>query len=247
MRVRMQTLLDALFSPPGSSSYKAVIQLIGWETFQRLYDLKKPILSALQKYSQTYIFDGCHVTKLIKYGNYVDVDQVRVDLFFLTFLPVLKRGEEVGMVEPHLWILLERGEVKSYMVRNIADVKAVFAEIKRIVENDDEVKTAALHIEARMRDLDEELLAIAFDNIEHGVSYLRGLIADTIAALMYSADKDVLHTFVKRLRGQWEPLLEALNVKDVIAAEVKEAVKADGRIAEKLEALKELGISLEER
>jgi len=237
MKVRIQTLLDALLSPPDSSSYRAIISLIGWETFQQLYDLKKLILSALQKYGLIYIFDDRYVTKLIKYGSYVDVDRVRVDVFFLTFLPALKRGEEIGMVEPHLWVLLERGEAKSYEVRNVADVKAVFAEIKRVVENDDEVKTAVLHIEARIRDLDEELLAIASDNIERGVAYLRGLIADTIAALMYNADKEVLHMFVKRLKERWGLLFEALSIKDLIAAEARAGNQAI------VEVLKELDIS----
>lgn len=243
MRIRTQTLLDALTSPPGSSSYKMAIPLVGWETFQLLYDLRRPILNALRQYGQIYIFDGRYVTSLIKYGNYVGVDRVAVDAFFLTHLPLLRGGEEVGMVEPHLWILLRFGRAETYEVRRVADVKAVFAEIKRIVENDDAVKIAALYIEARIKDLDEELLKIALDNIERGAGYLRGLISDTIAAMLHYADKDVFHTFVKRLKEQWRPILETLGVKveDIIAAEAKEAAKAGNQaVAEKLEVLDDL-------
>jgi len=244
MRIRIQTLTEALLSPPGSDSYKATIPLIGWETFQWLYDLRKIVLDALRKYSQIYILDGHYVIRLIKYGRYVDVERIYVNLFFIAYVPVLKGGEEVGMVEPHAWVLLlDYGKVEVYEVRNVADVKAVLERIRDAVKNN---TAAVLQIENKLKDLEEELLKIALDSIERGIGYLRGLIADVVASLLYNADKEALSVFVSRLKEQWGSLLELLDVKSIIAAEVREAMNAsDKAVAEKLNVLKELGVSLE--
>jgi len=244
MRVKIQTLTEALSSPPGSSPYRAIIPLISWEVFQTLYDIRKILLDALQKYAQIYVLEGRHVIRLIKYGNYVDVERIHVDLFYIAYVPMLKGGEEVGMVEPHLWVLLLDGKVEAHEVRNFAEVKAVLERLRHEVKSN---TVTVLQIENTLKDLEEELLKIALDSVERGVGYLRGLVADVIASLLYNVDKDVLNTFVSRLKEQWGPLLEMLDVKSVIVAEVKEVVKVDNRIAEKLEALEELGISLEER
>jgi len=245
IRVRVQTLLDALTSPPGSAPYQAIIPLIGWEALRTIYDHRKLILDALQRYNQIYIFDGRHTVSLVKYGNYVEVGRVPVDAFFITYVPILREGEEIGLAEPQLWILEMRyGEIKSYEVRRVADVKAVLAEIKRMVEEDEKVYVATLFIEEKIKWLNEDLMKIAFKNIERGVDYLKGLIADTIAALFHHTDAETFLTFVRRLKERWGPLLEALGIRveDVIAAEVKEAMKAGNQaIAEKLEVLKELG------
>lgn len=190
------------------------------------------------------MFDGRYVVRLIRYSNYIDIERLNVELFYIAYVPVLKGGEEVGMVEPHLWVLLlDYGEIEVYEVRNVVDVKTILEKIKRVVKNN---TVAVLQIEAKVRDLDTELLEIAFNNVEHGASYLRGLIADTIMALVYNVDKDTLCMFVKQLKEQ-EPLLEALKIKDLIVAEVMEVMKTGNKaIVEKLEVLKELGISLEE-
>jgi len=245
MRVKKQTLWDALTSPPGSAPYREIIPLIGWETLRTIYDHRKLILEGLQKYNEIYVFDGRYVTKLVKYGNYVEVSRMQADAFFLIYVPILKGGEEIGLVEPQLWIIeMKYGEIKSYEVRRVADVKTVLAEVKRMVEEEDKMHVVALFIEEKIKWLNEDLMKIAFRNIEYGVGYLRGLIADTIAALFHYADKEAFLAFVRRLKEQWGPLLEALGIRleDVIATEVKEAMKAGNQaIAEKLEVLKELG------
>jgi len=246
MRVRMQTLLDALTSPPGSASYQEIIPLIGWEALRTIYDHRKSILDALQRYHyhRIYIFDGRHIVGLVRYGNYVEVSREPVKAFFITYVPILREGEEIGMVEPQLWIIeTEYGGVKIYEVRRVADIKTVLAEIKRMVEEDDEVRIAALFIEEKIKWINEDLVKIAHKNIERGVGYLRGLISDTIAALFHHADTEVFLEFTKSLKERWGPLLEALGIRveDVIATEVREAMRTgDQAVAEKLRTLKEL-------
>jgi len=232
----MQTLVDALTSPPGSAPYKAIIPLIGWEVLREIYDVRKPALDALQKYGQVYILYGRYVISLAKHGEYVDVGRMNAGEFFLVYFPALRGGAEVGLVEPHVWILVERG-AKVYEVHSVSDVKAVLAEIKRIVVEDDATKGAALHIDARIRDINEALLQMAVRNIEGGAEYLRGLIIDTIASVFRHADKEVFDALIERLEGRWKPLLEALgiSVKDVIGAEVRETAEA-GATAERLGA-----------
>jgi len=242
MRVRVQTLVDALTSPPGAHSYRAIIPLIGWEVFRELYDLRKPILDALQKYNAVHIFDGRYIITLIKYGNYVEVDRMDAGSFFLVrYVPVLRGGAEIGMVEPHVWILLlEHGTLEVHEVRRITDVKVVLAKIKSVIEKDGAMNPAALFIDARIRDVNEELLQLALRSIEDGVEYLRGLITDVIAAMFHHAG-DVFNIFVERLKERWGPLLEALriSVEDVIVAETKEVARAKA-VEEALKEMEEL-------
>jgi len=90
----LPTLQDAPASPPGSSPYRAAAPLIGLETFQLLYDFRKPTLAALSKCGETRILDGRRAAGLIKYGKYVEVDRVAANALLLAHLPVLNGGGE---------------------------------------------------------------------------------------------------------------------------------------------------------